>query len=114
MTNKNLYHPFEVDFKELEQFPKTIRKNNFFELIYIVDGTGIQIINDNKFQYRKGNLFLVTPQDVHLFEVLTPTKFFFFGLMNIISKQILKTDNMKRFCEWNIYFKMQVIARDVF
>ncbi|WP_343695909.1 AraC family transcriptional regulator [Flavobacterium sp.] len=77
MTNKNLYHPFEVDFKELEQFPKTIRKNNFFELIYIVDGTGIQIINDNKFQYRKGNLFLVTPQDVHLFEVLTPTKFFF-------------------------------------
>lgn len=73
----NLYLPFEVDFKELEQFPKTIRKNNFFELIYIVDGTGIQIINDNKFQYRKGNLFLVTPQDVHSFEILTPTKFFF-------------------------------------
>ncbi|SHG63632.1 AraC family transcriptional regulator [Flavobacterium defluvii] len=77
MTNTNLYLPFEVDFKELEQFPKTIRKNNFFELIYIVDGTGIQIINDNKFQYRKGNLFLVTPQDVHSFEILTPTKFFF-------------------------------------
>lgn len=77
MTNKNLYLPFEVDFKELEQFPKTIRKNNFFELIYIVDGTGIQVINDNKFQYRKGNLFLVTPQDVHSFEIITPTKFFF-------------------------------------
>ncbi|MNL07146.1 HTH-type transcriptional activator RhaR [compost metagenome] len=77
MTNKNLYLPFEVDFKELEQFPKTVRKNNFFELIYIVDGTGIQVINDNKFQYRKGNLFLVTPQDVHSFEILTPTKFFF-------------------------------------
>jgi AraC-like DNA-binding protein len=77
MTNNNLYHPFEVDFKELEQFPKTIRKNNFFELIYVVDGTGIQIINNNKFQYRKGNLFLVTPQDVHSFEISTPTKFFF-------------------------------------
>ncbi|KQX08588.1 AraC family transcriptional regulator [Flavobacterium sp. Root420] len=77
MTDKNLYLPFEVDFKELEQFPKTIRKNNFFELIYVVDGTGIQIINNNKFQYRKGNLFLVTPQDVHSFEILTVTKFFF-------------------------------------
>jgi len=77
MTNNNLYHPFEVDFKELEQFPKTIRRNNFFELIYIVDGTGTQIINNNKFQYRKGNLFLVTPQDVHSFEISTPTKFFF-------------------------------------
>jgi AraC-like DNA-binding protein len=61
----------------LEQFPKTIRKNNFFELIYVVDGTGIQIINNNKFQYRKGNLFLVTPQDVHSFEISTVTKFFF-------------------------------------
>lgn len=77
MTNINLYHPFEVDFKELEQFPKTIQRNNFFELIYIVDGTGIQIINNNKFNYRKGNLFLVTPQDVHSFEIATPTKFFF-------------------------------------
>jgi AraC-like DNA-binding protein len=77
MTDKNLYLPFEVDFKELEQFPKTIRKNNFFELIYVFDGTGIQIINNNKFQYRKGNLFLVTPQDVHSFEILTVTKFFF-------------------------------------
>ncbi len=77
MTDKNLYLPFEVDFKELEQFPKTIRKNNFFELIYVVDGTGIQIINNNKFQYRKGNLFLVTPQDVHSFEISTATKFFF-------------------------------------
>ncbi|MFB3389955.1 AraC family transcriptional regulator [Flavobacterium sp. LAR06] len=77
MTDKNLYLPFEVDFKELEQFPKIIRKNNFFELIYVVDGTGIQIINNNKFQYRKGNLFLVTPQDIHSFEISTVTKFFF-------------------------------------
>lgn len=77
MTVKNLYLPFEVDFKELTAFPKTTRKNNFFELIYVVDGTGIQIINDNKFQYKKGNLFLVTPQDVHSFEILNPTKFFF-------------------------------------
>ena len=77
MTAKNLYLPFEVDFKELEQFPKTIRKNNFFELIYVVDGTGIQIINNNTFQYRKGNLFLITPQDAHSFEILTVTKFFF-------------------------------------
>ncbi len=77
MTNTNLYLPFEVDFKELEQFPKTVRKNSFFELIYVVDGTGIQIINNYTFQYQKGNLFLITPQDIHSFEISTPTKFFF-------------------------------------
>ncbi|MEN2401386.1 AraC family transcriptional regulator [Flavobacterium sp. MC2016-06] len=77
MTNQNLYIPFEVDFKELESFPKHTRKINFFELIYIVDGTGIQIINSNKFPYQKGNLFLITPQDLHSFEIINPTKFFF-------------------------------------
>jgi AraC-like DNA-binding protein len=77
MPEKNLYQPFEVDYKELDKFVKTSIKNNFFELIYIIDGTGIQVINRNKFQYRKGNLFLITPQDMHSFEIGATTKFFF-------------------------------------
>src|SRR6187402_1259717 len=77
MKNVNLYHPFEVDIKELDSFPKVLEINNFFELIYIIDGTGVQFIGNNKFNYRKGNLFLITPQDVHSFEILTRTKFFF-------------------------------------
>jgi AraC-like DNA-binding protein len=91
MTNTNLYLPFEVDVKELEQFPKTTRKNNFFELIYVVGGTGIQIINNNQFQYRAGNLFLVTPQDIHSFEILTPTKFFFLRF----NEYYIKTNSQK-------------------
>lgn len=73
----NLYHPFEIDYKQLDSFPQSVRRNNFFELIYIAEGTGIQYINDNKFNYRKGNLFLITPQDAHSFEVTTITQFFF-------------------------------------
>jgi AraC-like DNA-binding protein len=77
MKKENLYQPFEIDFKEMERFPKTTQNNNFFELIYIVDGTGVQYINQNRFNYRKGNLFLITPQDNHSFEVSTTTQFFF-------------------------------------
>ncbi|MFV8342027.1 AraC family transcriptional regulator [Flavobacterium sp. XS2P39] len=77
MKNVNLYHPFEVDVKELDSFPKVLEVNNFFKLIYIIDGTGVQFIGNNKFNYRKGNLFLITPQDVHSFEIVTRTKFFF-------------------------------------
>jgi AraC-like DNA-binding protein len=77
MRKENLYHPFEIEVKELDHFPKTPRTNNFFELIYIVDGTGIQYINKNRFNYRQGNLFLLTPQDVHSFEISTVTRFFF-------------------------------------
>ena len=77
MRKENLYRPFEIELKELDRFLKTPRTNNFFELIYIVDGTGVQYINKNRFNYRKGNLFLLTPQDVHSFEVSTVTNFFF-------------------------------------
>jgi AraC-like DNA-binding protein len=77
MKKDNLYSPFEIDYKELDQFPKTSRSSNFFELIYIVDGTGVQYINKNRFNYRKGNLFLITPQDTHSFEIITVTQFFF-------------------------------------
>ncbi|WP_394774940.1 AraC family transcriptional regulator [Flavobacterium sp.] len=95
MTDKNLYLPFEVDVQELKEFPKTTRKNNFFELIYVVNGTGIQDINNNKFQYKKGNLFLVTPQDVHSFEILTPTKFFFLRFSEYYIKENAKNKQME-------------------
>ncbi len=77
MQKENLYQPFEIDFKELQKFPKISKSNNFFELIYIVEGTGCQYINKNKFNYRPGNLFLITPQDTHSFEITTLTQFFF-------------------------------------
>jgi AraC-like DNA-binding protein len=77
MKNINLYHSFEVEVKELDSFPKVLETNNFFKLIYVIDGTGIQFIGNNKFNYRKGNLFLITPQDIHSFEIATRTKFFF-------------------------------------
>jgi len=77
MQKENLYRPFEIEYRELDKFPKTSRGNNFFELIYILDGAGVQYINKNRFNYRKGNLFLITPQDTHSFEITAVTQFFF-------------------------------------
>jgi len=77
MIKENLYKPFEIEYKELGRYPKTNRSKSFFELIYIVDGTGVQYINRNSFNYRKGNLFLITPEDTHSFEIATMSRFFF-------------------------------------
>jgi AraC-like DNA-binding protein len=73
----NLYTPYEIEYTVLDKYPKASHQNNFFELIYIVDGTGIQHTNGNRFNYRKGNLFLLTPSDSNSFVVSTTTKFFF-------------------------------------
>ena len=79
----NLYQPFEIVIQELDESPKATHQQTFFELIYIVSGTGTQFINKNTFEYGAGNLFLVTPADVHSFDVRDTTKFFFIKFNNI-------------------------------
>lgn len=76
MSKENLYQPFECEFQELVRFPKFKRQNNFFELIYVLDGNGRQFVGGNEFYYKPGNLFLLTPQDVYSFEIEKQTQFF--------------------------------------
>lgn len=104
MKSKNLDHPFEVDVKELDCFPKTIEVNNFFKLIYIIDGNGVQFIGNNRFDYRKGNLFLITPQDEHSFEMITPTTFFFLRFKDSF---ITQNTNKEKDIAQHMYYILQ-------
>lgn len=87
MTKENLYKPFEIECKVLQEFSTSTKHNNFFELIFIIEGTGIQIVNKNRFSYRKGNLFLLTPQDVYSFDIATSTKFFLLRFNELYVKE---------------------------
>lgn len=83
VERRNLYQPFEVEYKEMDECPVSAHKHNFFELVFILDGTGVQCINDNKFEYKPDQMFLLMPQDCHSFKVKTTTKFFFIRFNNI-------------------------------
>ncbi len=83
VERRSLYQPFEVEYKEMDECPISAHKHNFFELVFIVDGTGVQCINDNKFEYKPDQLFLLMPQDCHSFKIGTRTKFFFIRFNNI-------------------------------
>ncbi|GAO41753.1 AraC family transcriptional regulator [Flavihumibacter petaseus] len=93
MKGNVLYRQYEIEWKELEHFNKPSRRNNFFELIYIIDGTGTQTVNKNHFNYRKGNLFLLTPQDVYSFKISTTTSFFFIRFNELYVKDRIKKDD---------------------
>jgi AraC-like DNA-binding protein len=75
--HQNLYQSFEIVYKEVDECPLKDHKHNFFELVYILAGTGMQCINKNSIPYDRGNLFLLTPADCHAFDVQTRTQFFF-------------------------------------
>lgn len=98
MKGSVLYRQYEIELKELQQFKRTAKRNNFFELIHIIEGTGVQIVNKNHFSYRKGNLFLLTPQDVYTFNINSPTTFFFirFNELYIKDKINKDTDTIKQ------------------
>jgi AraC-like DNA-binding protein len=85
-VKENLHEPFEIFYKELDECPKPEHQHSFFELIYIVSGNGVQQINQNKFNYHEGHMFLITPQDTHSFEVASTTKFFFIRFNDIYIK----------------------------
>lgn len=83
MYKENLHQEFEIVYKELDICPKKEHQHSFFELVYIVSGTGTQRINKNQFEYHKGHLFLITPQDSHSFDIKTTTGFFFIRFNDI-------------------------------
>lgn len=51
MKRENLHQPFEISFSELDESLLKEHEHTFFELVYILSGTGIQWINNNMFPY---------------------------------------------------------------
>ncbi|MCW3462020.1 AraC family transcriptional regulator [Chitinophaga nivalis] len=86
MVHENLYQPFEIEYRECTECPIDPHKHNFFELVYIVEGDGVQSVNQHQLPYSPEKLFLVMPQDSHSFEVKETTKFFFIRFNNIYLK----------------------------
>ncbi|MTH15823.1 AraC family transcriptional regulator [Flavobacterium sp. LC2016-01] len=93
MAKNNLYLPYEVIFKEVEESLITEVGNNFFELLYIVEGSGVQTINENRLAYEPGHLFLITPDDIHSLEIASPTKIFLLRFTDIYIKNAALTSN---------------------
>ena len=52
MKRENLHQPFEICFSELDESQLKEHDHTFFELVYILSGTGIQWINKYKFPYK--------------------------------------------------------------
>ncbi|OIV40058.1 AraC family transcriptional regulator [Flavobacterium johnsoniae] len=85
-NSKNLHQPFEIVFKNITDSLTTEVGNNFFELLYVLSGTGVQIINENKLSFQPGHLFLITPEDSHSLEISSPSAVFILRFNNIYIK----------------------------
>ncbi|MCO6025651.1 AraC family transcriptional regulator [Prevotella cerevisiae] len=78
MKIQNLYQPYDIVsiHRTVHQdlFPSI--KNTFYEMVFILEGKGIQYINDLSLPYAEDKLFLIFPQDTYGFEIKEDTTFF--------------------------------------
>lgn len=100
MVKDHLKEPFQLVLKEyLDVCPRGRHAHTFFELIYIVSGTGVQSINELQMPYREGDLFLVPPNDNHLFTIHTTTQFFFIRFNTAYIQNTRKDDELLQHLE---------------
>ena len=86
MVRENLYNAFSIECKTLDECLKEAHGHSFFELVYILSGTGVQCINNNQLDYHAGHLFLITPADCHHFDIQSTTTFFILRFNDIYIK----------------------------
>jgi len=97
MVKNQLYEPYSIHFETLDVFPEVRGKKNFFELVFILSGTGTQCINSSTFNYGENHMFLLTPQDCSKITITTTTEFFFLRFNNIyLEKNGLTNENIRR------------------
>lgn len=77
MQVSNLHKPFELGVFESDNYLAAEHKNTYFELVFILEGKGVQVINRHKLPYSPDKLFLIFPRDTYGFEIEERTRFFF-------------------------------------
>ncbi len=75
MSNTGTQTDFHLFIKEYFADSHPQHRHNYFELIYVLEGRGIHVINENQFTYGKGDLFLLTPTDKHTFQAHAQSTF---------------------------------------
>lgn len=96
MSLRNLHQPFEItSIKEntCEHMIHTF-KNTFFEMVFVLEGKGFQMINDVCLPFTENKLFLIFPQEAYGFKIEEPTTFFILRF----NRSFLKTQSN----EWRL------------
>ncbi|MFI2743493.1 helix-turn-helix domain-containing protein [Zhouia sp. PK063] len=77
MKQLRQYTPLVIETLRTDVFEFPKHGQNYYELIYILEGTGLSHINEIKLPYTTGTLCFVSPTDHHYFDISTKTTFVF-------------------------------------
>jgi YesN/AraC family two-component response regulator len=91
------YEPFNIYCFEAEKWQHPVHNHTYSEIIFIRKGSGKHIINSNSFHYTAGDVFLLGPEDYHLFDISSITEFFYIRF----TEDFIKTENSNHQKSWH-------------
>lgn len=94
MPKLNQFKTLMIDEFEEEKFHLPPHSHTYYEIIYIKKGSGIHHINNNLLSYKAGDLFVISPDDEHYFDIKKSTRFVYIKFTDnyFNSKQNLTCD----------------------
>jgi len=77
MKKLNQFDTLVIDEFEEDQYHLPTHSHTYYEIIYIIKGSGIHQLNNNLLPYKSGDLFVISTEDEHYFDIKKRTRFFF-------------------------------------
>lgn len=74
---EQIHDTFTIEIAEYDEWQHRSRKNNFFELAYILDGKGFHSVNYVDYPYEQNGIFLLPTAKCHQYIIKKTTKFLF-------------------------------------
>jgi len=92
----NQFESLMLDEFEEDKFHLPVHSHSYYELIYIVKGNGVHHLNQNLLPYTAGDLFAISPDDHHYFDIHSTTRFVFIKFTDsyFSTKKNLYSDDM--------------------
>jgi YesN/AraC family two-component response regulator len=93
-----IYRDLEVlEFDAVNEWGYPRHKHHFFELTFVLKGSGYHVINESTIEYREGDLFFLTPKDEHEFVVDEASRF---GIIKFTEQLFLEKASMTSGSYW--------------
>ena len=115
---KRFYITKDIDVLEFEAvnewgYPR--HKHHFFELTFVLKGSGQHLLNESVVGYKVGDLFFLTPKDEHEFIIAEPT---IFGIIKFTEQLFIEKASFTTSTYWrknleSVIFHSNVIAQSV-
>lgn len=77
MKTLNQFDTLAIDEFEEDKYHLPTHSHTYYEIIYIIKGSGIHQLNKNLIPYQSGDLFVLSTDDEHYFDIKKTTRFFF-------------------------------------